>query len=100
LTEAQIARAALLADFEVYLVKQRGLSPRTIPHALGFAGRFLDHRFGAQVIDLTRLRAADTTSFVQHVLVGRRPYRDKTLVTHLRTFCQYLFARGATATNL
>ena len=46
LTEAQVARAALLADYETYLVKQRGLSPRTICHALGFARRFLDHRFG------------------------------------------------------
>ena len=52
------------------------------------------------MIDLTRLRAADTISFVQHVLAGRRPYRDKTVATHLRTFFQYLFACGATATNL
>lgn len=99
-TEAQAARSALLADFEAYLVKQRGLSQRTIYHVLRFADRFLDHRFGTGMIDLTRLRAADTTSFVQHVLAGRRPYRDKTVTTHLRTFCQYLFARGATATNL
>ena len=99
-TTAQIARAALLADFEAYLVKQRGLSPRTIYHVLRFADRFLDHRFGTGMIDLTRLRAADTISFVQHVLAGRRPYRDKTVTTHLRTFFQYLFARGATATNL
>ena len=42
LTEAQIARAALLADYEAYLVKQRGLSPRTIYHVLRFAHRFLD----------------------------------------------------------
>ena len=100
LTEAQIARGALLADFEAYLVKQRGLSPRTISHALGFAGRFLAHRFGNGVIDLTRLRAADTIGFVQHALARRTPYRDKTVTTHLRTFFQYLFARGATTTNL
>ena len=100
LTEAQVARAALLADYETYLVKQRGLSPRTIYHVLRYADRFLDHRFGTGMIDLTRLRAADTISFVQHVLAGRRPYRDKTVTTHLRTFFQYLFARGATATNL
>jgi hypothetical protein len=37
LTAAQIARAALLADYEAYLVKQRGLSPRTIYHVLRFA---------------------------------------------------------------
>lgn len=100
LTEAQITRTALLADYEAYLVKQRGLSPRTIYHTLRFADRFLDHRFGTAMIDLTRVRVADTISFVQHVLAGRRPYRDKTVTTHLRTFFQYLFARGATATNL
>lgn len=99
-TEAQAARATLLADFESYLVKQRGLSPRTIPHALGFANRFLDHRFGKGMIDLACLRAADITSFMQHVLTRRTPYRDKTMTTHLRTFFQYLFARGVTTTNL
>lgn len=99
-TETQSARAALLADFETYLVKQRGLSQRTIYHVLRFANRFLDHRFGSDAIDLTRLRAADTVSFVQHVLAGRSSYRDKTVTTHLRAFFQYLFARGATATNL
>lgn len=100
LTEAQIARAALLADYDAYLVKQRGLSPRTIYHVLRFADRFLDHRFGSTMIDLSRLRAADATGFVQHLLVGKHPYRDKTAATHLRTFFQYLFWRGATTTNL
>jgi integrase/recombinase XerD len=100
LTAAQIARAALLTDYEAYLIKQRGLSPRTIYHVLRFADRFLDHRFETGIIDLTCLRAADTTSFVQHVLARRTPYRDKTVTTHLRTFFQYLFACGATATNL
>ena len=100
LTEAQIARAALLADYEAYLVKQRSLSPRTIYHVLRFADRFLDHRFGTAMIDLTRLRAADAVGFVQHLLTGKHPYRDKTAATHLRTFFQYLFGRGSTGTNL
>jgi integrase len=100
LTDEQIARAALLADYEAYLVKQRGLSTRSIYHVLRFADRFLDHRFGNAMIDLARLRPADTIGFVQHLLVGKHPYRDKTATTHLRTFCQYLFGRGATATNL
>lgn len=99
-TEAQVARAVLLADFEAYLIKQRGLSPRTIYDVLRFADRFLDHRFGTGTVDLTRLRAADAVSFVQHMLAGRQPYRDKTVTTHLRAFFQYLFACGATATNL
>jgi site-specific recombinase XerD len=100
LTDAEAIRTTLLADFEAYLVKQRGLSPRTIGHTLGFANRFLDYRFGERMIDLTLLNGADITGFVQHVLARRTPYRDKTVATHLRTFFQFLFARGATATNL
>jgi integrase/recombinase XerD len=100
LTERQIARRELLADYETYLIKQRGLSPRTIYHTLRFADRFLDHRFGAAMIDLGSLRPADAVGFIQHLLTGKHPYRDKTAATHLRTFFQYLFACGATATNL
>lgn len=99
-TEAQAARAEVLAGLESYLIKQRGLSPRSIPHVLGFANRFLDHRFGSGLIDLAGLRAADITGFMQHVVMRRTPYRDKTMPTHLRTFFQYVYSRGATATNL
>lgn len=99
-TAAEAARAELLADYETYLIKQRGLSPRSIYHTLRFADRFLDHRFGAGMIDLTGLRPADAVGFVQYLLSRGRPYRDKTAVTHLRTFFQYLFARGITTTNL
>jgi len=52
------------------------------------------------MIDLGTLRPADAICFVQHLLTGKHPYRDKTVATHLRTFFQYLFACGATATNL
>lgn len=98
LTEAEITRAALLADFETYLVKQRGLSPRSIPHTVGFARRFLDHRFGEAMPDPGRLRPADAIGFMEHVLASAR--RDKTVATHVRIFLQYLFGCGATATNL
>lgn len=98
LTEAQTARAALLADFEIYLVKQRGLSPRTIPHTVGFAHRFLDYRFGETVPDPACLRPADVIGFVEHVLTSAR--RNKTAATHVRIFFQYLFVCGVTATNL
>ena len=48
-TPAEVARAELLADFETYLTKQRGLSPRSIYHALRVADRFMDHRCGADM---------------------------------------------------
>lgn len=98
LTEAQVARAALLADFETYLVKQRGLSPRTVSHTVGFARRFLDYCFGEAEIDPGRLRPADAIGFMEHVLTRAR--RDKTVASHVRIFLQYLFGCGATATNL
>ena len=98
LTEAQIARTALLANFETYLVKQRGLSPRTIYHTLRFANRFLDYRFGEQMVDPACLRPADAIGFIEHVLASAR--RDKTIATHVRIFLQYLFGCGATPTNL
>jgi len=97
-TEVEIARAALLTDFETYLVKQRGLSPRSVPHSVRFARRFLDHRFGETLPDPGRLRPADVIGFIEHVLSSAR--RDKTAVTHVRIFLQYLFGCGATATNL
>lgn len=56
LSETRAARAALLAECENYLVKQRGLSPRTIYHTLRFANRFLDHRFGEATMNLPDLR--------------------------------------------
>lgn len=99
-TEAQIARATLLSSYEAYLVTQRGLSQRTIYHALRFANRFLDHRFGDSKLELNQLRLADAIGFVQHLVIGKYPYRDKTVTTHLRAFFQYLFKCGATSTNL
>lgn len=98
LTEAQAARAELLANFETYLVKQRGLSPRTVPHTVGFARRFLDYRFGEATPDVGSLRPADAIGFMEHVLTSAR--RDKTVATHIRIFLQYLFGCGVTATNL
>jgi len=53
-TVAQMERITLLAEFETYLVKQRGLSQRTIYHTLRFAERFLDHHFGKARLDLRR----------------------------------------------
>lgn len=99
-TPGQIARAALRTDYEDYLVRQRGLSPRTIYHSWRFADRFLDHRFGDCETDLAAISTSDVVSFLQHLLGRKGPYRDKTPATHLRTFFQYLFQRGVTKTNL
>lgn len=100
LTAAQAERQELLRDLETYLERQRGLSPRSVKHVLGFAARFLAHRFGDSMLDLCALRAPDVVAFMEHVVARKTPYRDKTLSSHLRSFFQYLFAQGLTATNL
>jgi integrase/recombinase XerD len=98
LTEAQQARATLLADFETYLINHRGLSPRSMPNVIGFAGRFLDHHFGERVVDLGQLRPADVISFIEYALAGGCDRQS--VATHVRSFLQYLFGSGTTATNL
>lgn len=101
LNPAQAERAELLANFETCLLRQRGLSLRSIDHVRRFASRFLDHRFGNHMLDLAALNVRDVVAFMEHVLTRHTtPYRDKTLATHLRNFFQYLFAQGLTTTNL
>jgi integrase/recombinase XerD len=100
LTPAQAERNELLSNFESYLLRQRGLSPRSVYHVLRFADRFLDHRFGDHMLDLAALNARDVVAFMEHLLSRKRPFRDKTPATHLRSFFQYLFAQGLTTTNL
>jgi integrase/recombinase XerD len=97
-SEAQVARTALLANFETYLINQRGVSPRTVYHTLRFANRFLNYRFGELMINIACLRPTDAIGFVEYVLAGAP--RDKTITTHVRVFLQYLFGCGATTTNL
>jgi integrase/recombinase XerD len=100
LAPAQAERHELLDNFETYLLRQRGLSPRSVYHVLRFADRFLDHRFGEYMLDLPALNARDVVAFMEHLLSRKRPFRDKTPATHLRSFFQYLFAQGLTTTNL
>ncbi|BCA61974.1 integrase [Sphingomonas sp. HMP9] len=99
-TPGQIARETLRFDYEDYLLRQRGLSPRTIYHCWRFADRFLDHRFSDRETDLAAISPTDVVSFLQHLVGRKAPYRDKSAATHLRTFFQYLFQRGVTGTNL
>lgn len=100
LTPAQAERGELLGNFETYLLQQRGLSSRSVYHVLRFADRFLNHRFGDHMLDLSALNVRDVVAFMEHLVTRKRPFRDKTPATHLRNFFQYLFAQGLTKTNL
>lgn len=98
LTKAEIVRAEVLADFENYLIKHRGLRPKTAYQSANFARRFLDYRFGKEMPNLGQLCPADAIGFMEHLLVTNR--RRSAMATYIRGFLRYLFTRGVTATNL
>jgi site-specific recombinase XerD len=93
------ARACLRRDYEQYLRRQRGLGETTIYHAWRIADRFLQFRFGDEIGDISRITANDIVSFMQAVR-KKKPLRDKTHSSHLRSFFRYLFKAGKTAANL
>jgi site-specific recombinase XerD len=90
----------LKQDYENYLRRQRGLSERTIFHSWRIADRFLEFRFGKEIVDLSQITAGDIANFLQHLTTRKPPLRDKTLSSHLRNFFRYLFQAGKTPTNL
>jgi hypothetical protein len=80
LSPAQAERAELLANFETYLLRQRGLSLRSIDHVRRFASRFLDHRFGDHMLDLAALNVRDVDGRRRHApraLSRRRARADR-----------------------
>jgi integrase/recombinase XerD len=50
--------------------------------------------------DLSRITACDILTFLEQVVAGKRPVRQKSFATHLRNFCRYLFTTGTIRTNL
>jgi integrase/recombinase XerD len=99
-TAQEHARTALRQAYEAYLRRHRGLRERSIFHAWRIADRWLTFRFGAALGDLAQLSLTDITDFLQHLAQRTPPLRDKTIASHLRNFCRYLFQAGITATNL
>jgi site-specific recombinase XerD len=102
------ARPALVAsplqrveqEFQRYLSQERGLSRATLGNYLPFVRQFLVERFGTGRIQLTKLRAAEVTDFVQRYARTLSPGSAKLLVTALRAFLRHLHLRGAIATDL
>jgi len=99
-TPADLARAALRRDYEEYLRSQRGVAERTILDCWRFADHFLDFRFGDADVEVGRIVPEDIAAFLRRPGAEDRPGRDKTHPSHLRSFCQYLFRKGLTPSNL
>ena len=72
--------------FRRYLLQERGLSTATLQNYVPFIDQFLSERFRSKTLNLSTLRAADITGFVQRHAHRFSPGRAKLLVTALRSF--------------
>ncbi|WP_157256416.1 tyrosine-type recombinase/integrase [Pelomonas sp. Root1217] len=80
---------ALLADFEGFLLGDRGLAASTTSGYRAAVREFLVDRFGNERVDLGALRATDVIRFLQGQPRRTRPHRLKHLVTALRAFLRW-----------
>ena len=104
-TPATIVTASeqLLATFEEYLLRDRGLSELTVAGYRRAAATFLADRFpdgDLRLERLERLTAADVSAFMLAQSACRSPGALSTTVTGLRALLRFLFARGYTALAL
>jgi site-specific recombinase XerD len=96
----QNPRQKITDAFRRYLLQERGLSRATLQNYVPFIDQFLAERFRNQTLNLSALRAADVTGFVQRHAHQFSPGRAKLLVTALRCFCRYLRHCGEIAVDL
>jgi site-specific recombinase XerD len=94
------AQARIVADFQRYLLQERGLSPLTLLNYVAVMEQFLSERFHNRAPNFAMLRAPDVTGFVMRHARQLSPMRARLMVTALRSFFRYRRHRGAIATDL
>src|SRR4029077_7434358 len=87
-------------QFRRYLLQDRGLSTATLQYYVPFIDQFLSERFRNKTLNLSTLRAADVTGFVQRHAHRFSQGRAKRLVTALRSFFRYLRHCGEISLDL
>ena len=84
----------LLNQYDLYLQKERALSPATRISYLPFARKFLVSRFGCGRVDLSKLRAVDVLKFVRRAAGQLKSKRVLLMTTALRSFLRFARYRG------
>ena len=85
---------AVVAGFERFLQRERGLAAGSIRSYCTSAHGFLVHRFGTEPVDLGAIRATDILGFVHRRARQMRPRSLKLVITALRSFLRYATFRG------
>jgi len=94
------SREKLKAEYRLYLSCQRGLAECTIYKSCSFVDRFLDFRFGDGPDDLSKITGNDITDFLLYLTGRVQPYRDKSVVSIIRSFFRFLFQSERIKANL
>ena len=97
---AGTAHSRIVAEFQRYLLQERGLSPLTLLNYVPVVEQFLAERFHNRAPNFAMLRATHVTGFVMRHAHQLSPVRTGLMVTALRSFFRYLRHCGAIATDL
>ena len=84
----------VLREYDLYLQKERSLSPATRIGYAPFVREFLMSRFGRGRVDLSRLNALDVLKFVRRRAGQLRNKRVLLMTTALRSFLRFARYRG------
>lgn len=90
----------LVASFEQFLLRDRGLAASTVRGYRTTVRAFLIRRFGDQLIELCVVSAGDVQGFVEHHARRLQPRALKQVVSGLRAFLRYAEYRGDVAPTL
>jgi integrase/recombinase XerD len=94
------SREKLMAEYQMYLSRQRGLSEQTVYNYYSFADRFLNFKFGEESEDLSKITGIDIAEFLQYVTKRITPYRNKALASGIRSFFRFLFQSEKIESNM
>ncbi len=87
-------------QYRQYLLRERGLSQKTVSDYVLCATGFVSHHLKKRRWEFSTLRALEVTTFVQHHVRQSSPARVKLLITALRSFLRYLRHEGKIGTDL
>ena len=90
----------LLAAYEAYLIRERGLAPSSVYHYLRIAREFVWARGPASRPQLEGLTAAEVGEFVLTGCLSRGVASAKQFVVGMRALLRYLYLVGVTPTAL
>jgi site-specific recombinase XerD len=90
----------VVAEFEQFLLRDRGLVARTLENYRRVARSFLSGRFGDGGLRLEELTAADVTAFMLAESACRSAGSLGNTITGLRALLRFLYLRGSTPLQL